>query len=156
MASMLSSPGRMRPSDPNPEVSGRTPPPSNDQVEGAANNGIFHGHEKEPDFAEGLDYLDSRHYTERFKKHDTDYTRRLLSKYFSGKCTLPGNLFYENLAIDGEIIRASRWPCFRTYADRVVGCVDQCSNASTPEAEATSNSANVKHMMKNTSKSETS
>ncbi|KAI4335857.1 hypothetical protein L6164_014462 [Bauhinia variegata] len=143
MASMPSSPQRTPPPDPNPDNSGGA-----NQVEGDTNNGVFHGDEKKPQSANGLDYLDSRECIERFKKHDADYTRRLLAKYFSGKTIYGGNLFDENITIDDEIIKSSRWPCFRSYADPVVGFEDQCSNGSTPTAETTPNSTNVEHIVK--------
>ncbi|KAJ1428122.1 hypothetical protein SESBI_09121 [Sesbania bispinosa] len=120
-----------------------TPHSPKNQVEGATNNGVFHSDEGKPDFADGLDHLDSKQCIERFRKYDADYTQRLLAKYFSTKSLYGGNIFDEEIRIGDEIIKASR-----SYADSVVGFEDQCSNGSSPPADSQPNIPNGKHIVK--------
>ncbi|XP_057440035.1 uncharacterized protein LOC130731827 [Lotus japonicus] len=145
---------------PSPSPPRRAPPPASDsatstaahspknQVEVAPNNGAFHGDEKKPDFADALDHLDGTRYIERFSKYDDEYRRRLLEKYFSGKIN-GGNIIYEQITVRGEIIKTSRLPCLRSYADPVVGFEDQFSNGSSPPVDTQANIPNGKHMVKN-------
>ncbi|XP_061341872.1 uncharacterized protein LOC133288181 [Gastrolobium bilobum] len=118
------------------------------QVEAATNNGVFHGDDIKPDFADGLDHLDSTQCIERFRKYDAEYTRRLMAKYFSAKTVYGGNIFDEQITLCDEIIKSSRLPCFRSYADPVVGLEEQCSNGSTPPTDTQGNIPNGKHMVK--------
>ncbi|MED6130565.1 hypothetical protein PIB30_002159 [Stylosanthes scabra] len=129
VASASASPGR------------RTPPPAADsgnsnphspKVESGTNNGVSHTEDNKPDLPDELDHLDSTQCIERFRKHDAEYTRRLMAKYFSGKTAFGGNkLFDEQITIGDEVIKSSRLPCFWSYTDPVVGIEEQCSNGST-------------------------
>ncbi|KAF3437985.1 hypothetical protein FNV43_RR20741 [Rhamnella rubrinervis] len=64
-------------------------------------------------------------YKEKFKKYETDFVRLLMSKYFSKKNVCRENIFDESIAIDGEIIKSSRWPCTRSNSDPAQGFEDQ-------------------------------
>ncbi|KAF3437981.1 hypothetical protein FNV43_RR20737 [Rhamnella rubrinervis] len=72
-------------------------------------------------------------YKEKFKKYETDFVRLLMSKYFSKKNVCRENIFDESIAIDGEIIKSSRWPCTRSNFDPAQGFEDQsiCSLTAT-------------------------
>ncbi|GMN61690.1 hypothetical protein TIFTF001_030780 [Ficus carica] len=83
---------------------------------------------------------------EKFKKYEADYTRRLMAKYFSKKNLYGGNVFDENTTIDDELIKSSRWPCTRSYADPVQAFEDQNNSESVPIIEtAPANISNGKH-----------
>ncbi|XP_004516864.1 uncharacterized protein [Cicer arietinum] len=123
--------------------------PKTEVENGAANNGVPHADDKIPDFNDGLDHLDSPQYIERFKKYEAEYSRRLLSKYFSGKTSKEENSFYEqHTTIDGQVIKASRLPCFYCYANPIVGVEEQCSNESSSPAETQASTPNEKHIVK--------
>ncbi|KAJ7978795.1 tRNA(Ile2) 2-agmatinylcytidine synthetase TiaS (tRNA(Ile2)-agm2C synthetase) like [Quillaja saponaria] len=117
------------------------------QVEGAANNGVSRLDEKESTDS-AIDDLDSTDYIERFKKYEADYTHRLMAKYFSKKTLYGGNIFDENMTIEDEIIKSSRWPCTWSYADPVQAFEDPNSSGSTSTAEAPNNISNGKHTTK--------
>ncbi|KAE9587461.1 hypothetical protein Lal_00031886 [Lupinus albus] len=121
---------------------------TNNQDEGATNNGVFHTDDKKPNLTFELDHLDSTQYIERFRKYDAEYSRRLMSKYFSGKSLYGGNIYEEQMTIGDEIIKSSRLPCFRLYTDPVVGFEEQCSNGSTPPSDAQTSMSNGKHTVK--------
>ncbi|TYH99102.1 hypothetical protein ES332_A11G043000v1 [Gossypium tomentosum] len=56
---------------------------------------------------------------EKYKEYETDYTCRLMAKYFSKKNFYGGNIFDEKATIDSETILSSRWPSTRSFADPV-------------------------------------
>ncbi|KAF3437991.1 hypothetical protein FNV43_RR20747 [Rhamnella rubrinervis] len=88
-------------------------------------------------------------YKDKFKKYEADYTRRLMSKYFSKKNLYGGNIFDENMTIDNEIIKSSRWPCTRSYADPAQVFEDQSSGSPTTiTAETPANISNGKLSVK--------
>nr|XP_048330884.1 uncharacterized protein LOC107408597 isoform X2 [Ziziphus jujuba var. spinosa] len=87
-------------------------------------------------------------YTEKFKKYETDYARRLMSKYFSKKNLYGGDIYDENLTIGDETIKSSRWPCTLSYADPAQGFEDQSSGSLTSTAETLSNISNGKLSVK--------
>ncbi|CAK9147889.1 unnamed protein product [Ilex paraguariensis] len=88
--------------------------------------------------------MNSKEYIGKFKKYEADYTRRLKAKYFSDKNIYGGNIFDVKLTIDGENIKASRWPGYQSYADPASFLAEQSSNGSTSASEA-SNDSNGKH-----------
>ncbi|OIW15421.1 hypothetical protein TanjilG_12275 [Lupinus angustifolius] len=147
---MASVPSSSPPPLTNPDASNSGHSPNN-KDEGATNNGVFYTDEKKPPLSFGLDHLDSTQYIERFRKNDAEYTRRLMSKYFSGKSLYGGNIYEEQMTIGDEIIKSSRLPCFRSYTDLVVGFEEQCSNGSTPPADTQTSMSSGKHTAKKNS-----
>ncbi|WJX67515.1 hypothetical protein P8452_51975 [Trifolium repens] len=143
MASVPSSPRRTALSA---AESATTTPKKEVKVEGdAIKNGVFFADEKKPDLNDGLDHLDSPQCIERFTKYENEYTNRLLAKYFSSKSLNGGTSFYDETTIEGEIVKSSRVPCFRLYADPVVGFEEQCINGLSSPAETDVNTPNGKH-----------
>ncbi|KAG6627282.1 uncharacterized protein LOC122296330 [Carya illinoinensis] len=140
------------PSASNSENSATSPTTSHTQkpqVEGATNNGgTLTVDEKEPDLPENFEYLDSTEYIERFKKYEADYTCRLMAKYFSKKNLYGGNIYDGDITIDDEVIKSSRWPCTRSYADPVQGFEDQRSRGSAYSDESPTTISNGKHPLK--------
>ncbi|WJX72264.1 hypothetical protein P8452_56157 [Trifolium repens] len=146
MASVPSSPRRTALSAAESATTTHQSPKKEVKVEGdAIKNGVFFADEKKPDLNDGLDHLDSPQCIERFTKYENEYTHRLLAKYFSGKSLNGGTSFYEETTIDGEIVKSSKAPCFRLYADPVVGFEEQCINGLSSPAETDVNTPNGKH-----------
>ncbi|KAF4346841.1 hypothetical protein CsatB_014571 [Cannabis sativa] len=88
-------------------------------------------------------------HNEKFKQYEADYTRRLMAKYFTKKDLYGGNIFDENITIDDELIKSSRGPCTRSYADPVKAFEeDQSSSDSQTNTETPSNITNGKHQIK--------
>ncbi|XP_062157934.1 uncharacterized protein LOC133865527 [Alnus glutinosa] len=81
-------------------------------------------------------------YIEKFKKYEADYTCRLMAKYFSKKNLYGGDIFDENMTIDDEIIKSSRWPCTRSYADPLQGFEDKSNGVSAYSDESPPNVSN--------------
>ncbi|KAK9926188.1 hypothetical protein M0R45_023430 [Rubus argutus] len=123
--------------------------PQTIKVDCGLNNGVD---EKKPDIDKpaSFDELHSMEHIEKFKKYEADYTRWLTAKYFSKKTLYGGNIFDENMTIQDEVIKSSRWPCTRSYADPVQGFEDQSSSCSTSTttAETSPNLSNGKHPVK--------
>ncbi|EXB53965.1 hypothetical protein L484_022933 [Morus notabilis] len=104
--------------------------------------------EKTPEVATNFQYLYLANHIEKFKIYEADYARRLMAKYFSKKNLYGGNVFDENVTIDNELIKSSRWPCTRSYADSVKAFEDQNSSESVTVNETPSNISNGKHLPK--------
>ncbi|XP_030472873.2 uncharacterized protein LOC115690602 [Syzygium oleosum] len=85
---------------------------------------------------------------EKYRKYEADYTRRLMAKYFSKKTIYGGDIFDEELTIDGEVIKSSRWPYTRSYADTVNSFEDQSCSGSASAAETAMAISNGKHPLK--------
>ncbi|KAJ8775139.1 hypothetical protein K2173_020143 [Erythroxylum novogranatense] len=64
----------------------------------------------------GIRDQDDLDLTEKFKAYEEQYARYLLSKYFSNKAMYGAKVF-EEVKIDDEVIKASRFPCMESYAD---------------------------------------
>ncbi|MCL7034834.1 hypothetical protein MKW94_027367 [Papaver nudicaule] len=75
--------------------------------------------DSKPETMENSEYFDSAEYSEKYKKYESDYVRRLRSKYFSKKNLYGGNIFESETAIENDVIKSSRWPCTRTFTDGV-------------------------------------
>ncbi|KAB1201640.1 hypothetical protein CJ030_MR5G011896 [Morella rubra] len=156
MASVPSSspPPSSPPSASNSENSATSPTASHSQkpqVEEATHDGgALNVDEEKPDLTEHFEYLDSKEYAERFKKYEADYTCRLMAKYFSKKTLYGGDIFDKEMTIDDEIIKSSRWPCTRSYADPLQGLEDHRSSGSGYSDESPTSISNGKHPVKNT------
>ncbi|XP_062027135.1 uncharacterized protein LOC133743284 [Rosa rugosa] len=124
-----------------------TPTNPHPQAEAGINNGVLNVDEKKP---ASFDELHTADHIQKFKKYEADYTRWLTAKYFSKKTLYGGNIFDENMIIQDEVIKSSRWPCTRSYADPVQGFEDQTSSCSpsTTTAETSPNLSNGKHPVK--------
>ncbi|XP_050377979.1 uncharacterized protein LOC126795182 [Argentina anserina] len=114
------------------------------QVEAVINNGVLNVDEKKP---ASFDEFHTADHIKKFKKYEADYTRWLTAKYFSKKTLYGGNIFDENMTIQDEVIKSSRWRCTRSYADPVQGFEDQTSSFSTSTTTAVTspNLSNGKH-----------
>ncbi|XP_030937260.1 uncharacterized protein LOC115962547 isoform X1 [Quercus lobata] len=116
------------------------------------NNGSLNVDDKKPDFPhQHFKFLDSTDYIEKFKKYEADYTFRLMAKYFSKKNLYGGNIFDGNMKIDDEVIKSSRWPCTRSYANPVQGFEDQSSSIPAYSDETPTDISNGKHPVRKTS-----
>ncbi|XP_004299268.1 PREDICTED: uncharacterized protein LOC101302358 [Fragaria vesca subsp. vesca] len=125
-------------------------PPTNPhpQAEAVITNGVLNNvDEKKP---ASFDDLHTADHIKKFKKYEADYTRWLTAKYFSNKTLYGGNIFDGNMTIQDEVIKSSRWPCTRSYADPVQGFEDQTGSCSTSTttAETSPNLSNGKHPVK--------
>uniref|UniRef100_A0A9I9DE16 Uncharacterized protein n=1 Tax=Cucumis melo TaxID=3656 RepID=A0A9I9DE16_CUCME len=85
---------------------------------------------------------------EKYQKYEADYAQRLMAKYFSKKNLYGGNIFEENTTVDNEIIKSSKWPCTRSFADPLQGFEDHRSSCSTSAMESHSAISNGKHAVK--------
>ncbi|KAJ4972856.1 hypothetical protein NE237_006030 [Protea cynaroides] len=81
--------------------------------------------EKKPDSSETFLASDTPNYTEKYKKYEADYVRWLKAKYFSRKNLYGGIIFDNEVAIENETIKSSRWPCTRSFTDPVQSFEDQ-------------------------------
>ncbi|XP_038679906.1 uncharacterized protein LOC119981027 [Tripterygium wilfordii] len=104
-----------------------TPP----QVDVASGNGVARAVDKKPETAQHFEFLDGENYIEKYSKYESDYTRRLMAKYFSEKNLYGGNIFEEKMTIDDEAISSSRWSGTRSFADPVQSFEEQSSSDST-------------------------
>ncbi|XP_050221121.1 uncharacterized protein LOC126671398 [Mercurialis annua] len=77
--------------------------------------------------------LDSEEYMDKYRKYEGDYTRRLMSKYFSKQNLYGGNIFDDKNTFGDETILSSRWPCLRSFADPVKSFEEQRNVGSTSE-----------------------
>ncbi|GMY15445.1 LOC110794626 isoform [Fagus crenata] len=111
------------------------------------NNGPLNVDDKKPDLPD----LFNTDYSEKYKKYEADYTFRLMAKYFSKRNLYGGNIFDVNTTIDDEIIKSSRWPCTRSYADPVQGFEDQSSSSSAYSDETPTEISNGKVPVKKNS-----
>ncbi|WOL12114.1 hypothetical protein Cni_G20879 [Canna indica] len=88
-----------------------------------------------PQYALQTTEFDDAEYEEKHRKYEALYARRLRAKYFSKKALDGGNLYEQETIIDNEVIKSSRWPCTRSFADPIKYMEDQ--SQSSPEAETT-------------------
>ncbi|KAK4851175.1 hypothetical protein QYF36_012963 [Acer negundo] len=115
----------------------------------ATNNGVFDVSEKKAEVVPShLQVLESKEYLEKFEKYEANYTRRLMSKYFSKNDVNGGNIFDEKTTIDGETIMSSRLPFTRSFADPLQALVDQSSSTSSSTTETPNNFSNGNHTPK--------
>ncbi|KAK0586591.1 hypothetical protein LWI29_009266 [Acer saccharum] len=115
----------------------------------ATNNGVFDVSEKKAEVVPShIQVLESKEYVEKFEKYEADYTRRLMSKYFSKNNVNGGNIFDEKTTIDGETIMSSRLPFTRSFADPLQASVDQSSSTSSSTTEIPNNFSNGNHTPK--------
>ncbi|XP_038687247.1 uncharacterized protein LOC119986668 isoform X2 [Tripterygium wilfordii] len=112
-----------------------TPPQGNVKVDVASRNGLPTAIDKKPETAQHFEFLDGEDYIEKYSKYESDYTRRLMAKYFSEKNLYGGNTFEEKMTIDEEAILSSRWPGTRSFADPVLSFEEQSSGDSTSPSE---------------------
>ncbi|PON36157.1 hypothetical protein PanWU01x14_330460 [Parasponia andersonii] len=105
--------------------------------------------ENKPDLPNNSHDVYLTNHMEKFKKYEADYTRRLMAKYFTKKNLYGGNIFDENITIYDELIKSSRWPCTRSYAEPVKAFEEnQRSSNSATITETPSNISNGKHPTK--------
>ncbi|KAK4756332.1 hypothetical protein SAY87_006459 [Trapa incisa] len=78
---------------------------------------------------------------DKYKKYEADYTCRLMAKYFSNKNVCGGDIFDETVTVDGEVIKASRFPSTSSYVDplRVFKDLSCCGISISKSGEAISN-----------------
>ncbi|MBA0685499.1 hypothetical protein Goari_013157 [Gossypium aridum] len=92
--------------------------------------------------------LDDPEHIEKYKKYETDYTYRLMAKYFSKKNFYGGNIFDEKTTIDSETILSSRWPGTRSFADPVRAFEDLSNGGSVSKPETLTSISNGKLQLK--------
>ncbi|KAI3978060.1 hypothetical protein MKX01_032437 [Papaver californicum] len=110
-------------------------------------NGSENISERKPDLVGNSEYFDSVEYNEKYKKYESDYVRRIKSKYFSKKNFYGGNIFENETAIENNIIKSSRWPCTRSFTDAVQSFEDH-GRSSASIAEPSNYSSNKKYQCK--------
>ncbi|KAI3884422.1 hypothetical protein MKX03_034762 [Papaver bracteatum] len=115
--------------------------------QGDLNDGSVDISESKPDSVENSEYFDSAEYNEKYKKYESDYVRRIKSKYFSKKNFYGGNIFENETAIENDIIKSSRWPCTRSFTDAVQSFEDH-GRSSTSVAEPSNYSSSKKYQSK--------
>uniref|UniRef100_A0A5B6ZVN4 Uncharacterized protein n=1 Tax=Davidia involucrata TaxID=16924 RepID=A0A5B6ZVN4_DAVIN len=111
-------------------------------------NGIPDVLKKIPDLIDPFEDMNSEDYIQKFNKYETDYTSRLMAKYFSDKDIYGGKIFEEKMTIDGETIKASRWPGTQSYADPAQSFRDLSSSSSNSTADTAANISNGKYPVK--------
>ncbi|KAM3318889.1 hypothetical protein P3S67_006089 [Capsicum chacoense] len=89
---------------------------------------------------DSFDVMDSED-VEKFKKIETETRKYLISKYFSDKTIFGGNVFDVKMGINGEEVKASRFPGYQSYADPA-NFKDDNSSDSVSTVETPSQSAN--------------
>ncbi|PIA63350.1 hypothetical protein AQUCO_00200993v1 [Aquilegia coerulea] len=62
----------------------------------------------------GENFFEDTETAQKFEKYQADYARYLRAKYFSGKNLYGGNI-YEEVRVNNMTIKASRWPCTRSF-----------------------------------------
>ncbi|KAI0511659.1 hypothetical protein KFK09_012289 [Dendrobium nobile] len=91
--------------------------------------------ELKPELADGfLDEWNAEN-VEKLKKYEAAYSRRLKAKYFSMKTLNGEDIFDHETVVDNVIIKSSRWPCTRSFADPIQNMEDQKGFPSSTEAE---------------------
>ncbi|KAK8925988.1 hypothetical protein KSP39_PZI018183 [Platanthera zijinensis] len=74
---------------------------------------------------------------EKLKKYQAAYAQRLKAKYFSNKTLNGGNdIFNHETTVDNVVIKSSRWPCTRSFADLIQNMEEQNKFPSSTEAES--------------------
>ncbi|MBA0616920.1 hypothetical protein Godav_026404, partial [Gossypium davidsonii] len=114
----------------------------------ATENGTFHVDGRKPQIPDHFAVLDDPEHIEKYKKYETDYTYRLMAKYFSKKNFFGGNIFDEKTTIDSETILSSRWPSTRSFADPVRAFEDPSTGGSVSEPATLTNISNGKLQLK--------
>ncbi|XP_022134661.1 uncharacterized protein LOC111006878 [Momordica charantia] len=125
-----------------------SPPKHLADAAATSNDGLLDAEEKKPDLSDQFEDFDDFNSTEKFKKYEADYAQRLMAKYFSKKNLYGGNIFEEKTTIDDEIIKSSKWPCTRSYADPLRGFEDHRSSCSTSTTDNHATISNGKHAVK--------
>ncbi|XP_078438906.1 uncharacterized protein LOC144709283 [Wolffia australiana] len=64
------------------------------------------------------DSASAAEHREKYSRYQTAYARRLKAKYFSRKDLDGGDVFDQEMNIDGETIKAGRWPCTRSFIEQ--------------------------------------
>ncbi|KAA0058023.1 uncharacterized protein E5676_scaffold346G00180 [Cucumis melo var. makuwa] len=121
------------------------PSPRKNLAEAANSNDA---EEKKPDLTDQFEDFYNFNSIEKYQKYEADYAQRLMAKYFSKKNLYGGNIFEENTTVDNEIIKSSKWPCTRSFADPLQGFEDHRSSCSTSAMESHSAISNGKHAVK--------
>ncbi|KAL3716635.1 hypothetical protein ACJRO7_008248 [Eucalyptus globulus] len=139
-------------SSPSPSDPPSAPPHPQVKVDADVGDGDGDGagdaEDRKPDPSElSQDSNDARD-IEKYRKYEADYTQRLMAKYFSKKTLYGGDIYDEEFTIDGEVIKSSRWPCTRSYADTVNSFEDQSCSGSASAAETAMAISNGKHPLK--------
>lgn len=78
---------------------------------------------------------------EKLKKYETAYACRLKAKYFSKKALNGGDIFEHEATIENAVIKSSRWPCTRSFADPIQMAEDPSRS---PSSVAETSSASCK------------
>ncbi|KAJ4959982.1 hypothetical protein NE237_019892 [Protea cynaroides] len=115
--------------------------PSTTTQQASALNNATNVLERKPDLVESFLDSDIPDYREKYKKYEADYVRHLKAKYFSKNNLYGGAIFIEEVTIDDEIIKSSRWPCTWSSTDSVQNFEDQ-SRFSASAAETSTNHPN--------------
>ncbi|XP_030521880.1 uncharacterized protein LOC115734980 [Rhodamnia argentea] len=122
--------------------------PPNPQVDADVGDSAGDAEDRKPDSTELSPDSNDAGDIEKYRKYEADYTQRLMAKYFSKKTIYGGDIFDEKLTIDGEVIKSSRWPYTRSYADTVNSFEDQSWSDSASAAETAMTISNGKHPLK--------
>ncbi|KDP24310.1 hypothetical protein JCGZ_25606 [Jatropha curcas] len=57
--------------------------------------------------------------TMKYEKYEAEYAQYLMGKYFSDKSLCGGKIFDNEVKIDDQIIKSSRFPCMQSYINPV-------------------------------------
>ncbi|KAF9623560.1 hypothetical protein IFM89_003350 [Coptis chinensis] len=88
-----------------------------------------------PDIWDSFQDMNTEEDNQRYEKYYADYTRYLKAKYFSGKNLYGGNIYEKEVTIDDMTLKASRWPCTRSFTDPIKSFEDHSKlSASTIKA----------------------
>ncbi|CAL9105732.1 unnamed protein product [Musa acuminata var. zebrina] len=93
--------------------------------------------EARPSEQEHVPEIDAAESEEKHQRYEALYSRRLRAKYFSKKALDGGDIYGHETTIDNEIIKSSRWPCTRSFADPIKYMEDQNQSSSEAETNAT-------------------
>ncbi|XP_020274812.1 uncharacterized protein LOC109849397 [Asparagus officinalis] len=71
------------------------------------------------DDEEAIRNADALECIKKLKMYEAAYAWRLKAKYFTKKAFDGGDIFDHETTIDNEIVKSSRWPCTRSFADPI-------------------------------------
>ncbi|KMZ68697.1 hypothetical protein ZOSMA_230G00180 [Zostera marina] len=91
--------------------------------------------------------MSSPEYIEKYNKYQADYIRRLKAKYFSKRSFNGANVFDEQITIENEVIKASRFPCTKSFTDSIQS-LDGLRIFPSSSAAETSSTQSKKNMRK--------
>lgn len=84
-------------------------------------------------------------YVEKYRRYQADYLRRIKAKYFS-KLAFDGTQIFSEVAIENEVIKASRFPGTRSFIDPVLNLEDASNSSSAAIETSTAPSSSRKNL----------